>query len=224
MNATITATCTIRNGMIWVNGQLYHETDLAQPGPALFAERAYRTLSLAYPKFFKMDPLSKLGWLAAELMTQPAPEGVRPDQRGVVLYSRTGSLLADWSHQQILHDNRPVSPAIFVYTLPNIVVGELCIRHQLMGENGVFLTPAWQPHHAALMVNSLLTSGDCRQCLTGWIEVNADQYEVFLCQVNAQPNDTAGMPFSDVSLQILYQNPAAYSAWQPWFSQEATLA
>ena len=31
------------------------------------------------------------------------------------------------------------SPALFVYTLPNIVIGEICIRHHFKGENAFFV-------------------------------------------------------------------------------------
>ena len=204
MNPHIIATCTIQPGMIWANGSRRYTTELPATDVGTFAEQAYRALGISYAKFFKMDPMGKLGILAAEQLAGPAHHA--PANRHILLFGQTGSLLADWSHQQTMLDGRSVSPAVFVYTLPNIVVGELCIRHQFMGENGMFLTPAWQPHTALAMVNSLLEDDPDGLCLTGWIDVHGEGYEVFLCLVDSQPS-VPGLPFNEATLQQLYSNP-----------------
>ncbi len=208
MNTCITATCIIRPGTIWVNGTPHYKYNLPECTDAVaFAEHAYRSLGLTYPKFFKMDPVSKLGLLAADRLLS-TPPSVAPPQRHLLLFGNTGSLMADWNHQRALNEGRTVSPAVFVYTLPNIVVGELCIRHQFMGENGIFLTPAWQPQTALMMVNSLLTDDPAGQCVTGWIDVHFGGYEVFFCRVERQMGQAA-LPFDLLTLWRLYADPAA---------------
>jgi hypothetical protein len=179
-----------------------------------------------YPKFFKMDPVSKLGTLATDALLA-TPPSVAPPHRHLLLFGQTGSLMADWSHQRTLNEARPVSPAVFVYTLPNIVVGELCIRHQFMGENGMFLTPAWQPQTALAMVESLLADDPAGQCLTGWIDVHFEGYEVFICLVENRA-DSQGLPFSVPTLRQLYADPNSAQSWasyretKSWYNKVAS--
>ena len=59
----------------------------------------------------------------------------------IVFSNNASSLESDRKHQNSINDkeNYYPSPAIFVYTLPNIGIGEISIRHQLKSENGFFV-------------------------------------------------------------------------------------
>ena len=106
-------------------------------GSALLTE-LYRNNIGDYPKFFKMDTLSKLGFIASELLLNT--EGNRSfeprEDRAVILFNRNASLQADTHYQSTIQDaeNFFPSPAAFVYTLPNIVTGEIAIRNKYFGE------------------------------------------------------------------------------------------
>ena len=106
-------------------------------GSALLTE-LYRNHIGDYPKFFKMDTLSKLGFIASELLLNA--EGNRSfeprEDRAVILFNRNASLQADNAYQKTIQDldNFFPSPAAFVYTLPNIVTGEIAIRNKYFGE------------------------------------------------------------------------------------------
>ena len=64
----ITASCIINNNIVYKNGlPVFAERELELP-ELLVA--VYRHLELQYPKFHKMDNLSKLGWLANEILLQ----------------------------------------------------------------------------------------------------------------------------------------------------------
>jgi len=109
---------------VMVNGKpLEHK----EKGAALLTE-LYRNHIGDYPKFFKMDSLSKLGFMASELLLQ-AEGGQRfepREDRAVIFFNKSASLQADTAYQATIQDaeNFFPSPAAFVYTLPNIVTGK----------------------------------------------------------------------------------------------------
>ena len=113
-----------------------------EKGSALLTE-LYRNHIGDYPKFFKMDTLSKLGFIASELLLNA--EGNRcfepREDRAVILFNRNSSLQADTAYQATIQDpdNFFPSPAAFVYTLPNIVTGEIAIRNKYFGETSFFV-------------------------------------------------------------------------------------
>src|ERR1700722_3309166 len=124
----ITASCVIRENRIYLNGRLLWESP--PPGPADFLLSVYQHFGFQYPKFYKMDQLSKLGWLAAELLLSDGFDKAdyRPEDIAIVLSNANASLDTDYKYFATV--SGIPSPALFVYTLPNIVIGEICIRHK----------------------------------------------------------------------------------------------
>lgn len=113
----------------------------AATGASLLTE-VYRSELNDYPKFFKMDELSRLGFLASELLLQA--DGSRhsdSEDRAVILFNRSGSLCNDRKYQSTIQqaDDFFPSPSLFVYTLPNIVTGEIAIRNQYYGETSFYV-------------------------------------------------------------------------------------
>lgn len=89
-----------------------------------------------YPKFFKMDPLSRLGFIGTELLLKQT--GVSLSENSHVIFAnRSASIANDRLYEATIADPEQYfpSPAVFVYTLPNIVTGEIAIRHHLHGES-----------------------------------------------------------------------------------------
>ncbi len=78
------------------------------------------------PRFGRMDPLCKLGLAAVELM---GVEFSEKETTGVCLGTPDGS----WSVDEAFW--KEPSPALFTYTLPSTLVGEICIRYGLKGPN-----------------------------------------------------------------------------------------
>ena len=64
-----------------------------------------------------------------------------PLEMGMLLANAASSLHTDIRHQQLIdrEGDQAASPAVFVYTLPNVVSGEICIRHKIQGETNLFL-------------------------------------------------------------------------------------
>jgi hypothetical protein len=175
----ITQYCIIRNRTITSNGKKIYSSE----GGSLndFLDNAYAHLKIDYPKFYKMDNLCKLGFLAAEIILQERKKDSDfvTDAMTLVLSNANSSLDTD---QRYLESAKTVaSPALFVYTLPNIVAGEICIRHRIKGENIFFVAPSFDPALLANYVSiTLRPSLMPNTCLAGWIDVLGEQHDVFL--------------------------------------------
>ncbi len=134
--------CRITDDLCSSNGQKIHNTQ------KLPAQQWFRFLfdhlELEYPKFHKMDGLSKLGFLGVEFLKTVESLPTETDEIAVVFVNKHSSLDADLSHQEQI-EKGSASPAIFVYTLPNIVLGEIAIRNKWYGEQQFFIKNEW-PH------------------------------------------------------------------------------
>ncbi len=168
--------CHIQNGAIWRNGEsLYSngETDFKT-----FIKAAYKTLDLDYSKFFKMDHLSKLAFIASDLLLSSDTE----KNTALVLSNRAASLDTDRKHQKSIENENGYypSPAVFVYTLPNICLGEISIKHQLFSENAFFVFEQFQAAYLHDYASSLLDMGRAEKVLCGWVDMDDEKYDAFL--------------------------------------------
>src|SRR5580658_6447523 len=99
----ITASCVIRNHRIYLDGGVvWEQPPLAGPSGSLadFLLACYQHFGFQYPKFYKMDQLSKLGWLAAELLLSDGFDATvyRPEDIAVVLSNANSSLDTDYRY------------------------------------------------------------------------------------------------------------------------------
>jgi len=168
-----------------------------------FLDVAFDALVSGYPKFHKMDHLSKLGFLAAEVLLKDIPlrERYRPEQVAVVLSNAHSSLDTDVRYFE--STKTAASPALFVYTLPNIVAGEICIRHGIKGETSFFIFPAFDAVWMADYVNLVMAREKTQACLAGWVDVMGDHHNVFLYLAEKQRNSNA-LEHTAEHLQKLY--------------------
>lgn len=142
----------------------------------LFAKEAYTTLAPAYSKFFKMDELSKLAFLSTEaLLSDNALDSIETrEDIAVIIGNRHSSIASDQKHYDLYkdRDNYFPSPAVFVYTLPNIMLGEICIRHNINGENSCFLLDQFDANFLFQYVAELFNNQNYQASLTGWVDYN----------------------------------------------------
>lgn len=145
---------------------------------AEFAKEIYQFLKLDYPKFHKMDALSKLAFLAAEIVLQTKNH----KNTALLFANRSSSLDTDFKYQQSINDteNYYPSPAVFVYTLPNICVGEISIRHQLQTENAFFVLNAYDEDFLQKYASQIISSGKADSVLVGWVELYQESYQAFV--------------------------------------------
>jgi len=197
----ISAYCSIQHHRISRNDAVVLERPAASL-ESFFAD-AYEHLQINYPKFYKMDNLSKAGVLATEVLLKgrSLKEEYSPSKIAVILSNASASLDTDLKYEA--STNKIASPALFVYTLPNIVMGEICIRQRWKGENGFFIFDKFDPFFMASYVDDVLKAG-ADACLAGWVEILGEQHDVFLYLVeNKSSNDT--LPHSAAQLTELYQ-------------------
>jgi hypothetical protein len=141
---------------------------------------AYQHFELNYPKFYKMDNLSKLGWLAAEILLKDnfGKNNYEPESIGVVLANANSSLDDDIKYWDSIREM--ASPSLFVYTLPNIVIGEICIRNHFKGEQAFYIQPEFDAAFMLQQVNYLLNKQILQACICGWVEVFKQDYKAVL--------------------------------------------
>ena len=171
---------------VWQNGQ----QQVTKACGAALLTALYRERVSDYPKFFKMDELCKLGFVAAELLLQAAGErpadgnGCRADgdDRAVVLFGSSGSTCNDHKYQQTIRpgDYFP-SPALFVYTLPNIVTGEIAIRNRYHGETAFYVLAERDDRLMDDVFQTVFADGVTTSIIGGWVDyTDADHFEADL--------------------------------------------
>ncbi len=192
----------IKKGRVLLNGKLVHES--AQDNFEDFMDDVYRRNNLAYPKFHKMDHLSKLGFITSEylLKDQKLTDKYASDKVGIVLANKSSSLDTDLKYSAMLK-NGIASPAVFVYTLPNILIGEICIRNKIKGESIFFISDSYKINDQVDYIKLLFRIGVIESCIAGWVEFIRDRYESFLYLVT-NDDDYKGVEFSKESVTKLF--------------------
>ena len=141
-------------------------------GKALLTE-LYRTYVGDYPKFYKMDGLSKLGFLASELLMKCEQDELptENEQRAIILFNHSASIDTDLHYlASIQHEDYYPSPSLFVYTLPNIVTGEIAIRHHLHGETSFYSLASRNEQLMTQIQQATLSDQATTSMITGWID------------------------------------------------------
>lgn len=176
--------CTIQNNQILLNGEVVFSTE--QNPFSDFSKKAYQHLEMNYPKFFKMDNLSKLAFLGSELLLKTGSNSAIENNTALVFANKSSSLDTDIKFQNSISDpeNYYPSPAVFVYTLPNICLGEISIKHQLKSENSFFIFADYNPEFMEKYSNILLETQKADKVLCGWVEYYNEDYKAFLYLVD----------------------------------------
>jgi hypothetical protein len=212
----ITASCVVEKGAVYRNGAPIFAAGVLAPAasglaaPADFLSAVYRHFDLQYPKFYKMDPLSRLGWITTELLLGPGWDTTiyRPEDIAIVLSNAHSSLDTDYRYNDTIRDIP--SPSVFVYTLPNIMIGEISIRHGIKGESAFFLSSSFDPLLLAGYTSLLLQQGNAGAAIVGWVDLLGDDYKaaLFLIEKMEGPDTPE---FSPETMHAIFQNPS-----KPW--------
>lgn len=167
---------TIEHSKITVDGNIIFENQSETFQE--FAKEAYKSLDLSYPKFHKMDNLSKLAFLSAETILKDEDHS----RTAIVFANRSSSLDTDFKYQESINDqdNFYPSPAVFVYTLPNICVGEISIKHKMQTENAFFVLDDFDEKFLNDYSEQILLSGKADKVLCGWVELYQENYKAFV--------------------------------------------
>lgn len=150
----------------------------------------YRNRIGSYPKFFKMDALCKLGFVSSELLLDGEERFVGREDRAVILFNRSSSLCNDRHYQEtIKEDNFYPSPSIFVYTLSNIVTGEIAIRNKYYGESSSYVLNGFDASMICNVVGDAFQDEITTSALCGWVECNDENNFESLLFVVAKEGD-----------------------------------
>ena len=191
----INASCVISNHLVFKNEKIVFEnkhTDLHS-----FLLSAYNYFGLGYPKFYKMDKLSKLGWLASEILLKDSfsAEKYHPDETGLVLSNANSSLDTDLKYFETVKDIP--SPSVFVYTLPNIMIGEICIRNNFKGENAFFVFDKFDADFMEQYVDNLVNNNIVQACIFGWVDLLEEDYKAVLFLVEKEKGEQSSLLTQD---------------------------
>ncbi len=172
--------CTIQHNQIVLNGESIFKTETTDFND--FSKKAYQNFEINYPKFFKMDNLSKLAFLGSELLLKTVIDPLIENNIALLFANKSSSLDTDVKYQESISDPESYfpSPAVFVYTLPNICLGEISIKHQLKSENSFFIFDAFNSEFMMNYANILLNTKKADKVLCGWVEYFNEEYKAFL--------------------------------------------
>jgi hypothetical protein len=185
----ITSYCLFKPGKVLVNGeQLYTGKE---NGETDFIKSVYKDAGIGYPKFYKMDRLCRLAFVASELLldVNRLTEKYNGDVIGITIANSASSLEIDTEHQNTISDKDSFfpSPAVFVYTLPNILIGEIAIRNSIKGENSLFIFEHFNSQFMSGYNDALIKNGKTEACISGYVDVYENSCEAFLYTVEKTP-------------------------------------
>jgi hypothetical protein len=182
MELLITRHIKVQDRRVWLNGIVDHISEAESVDKSL--RSVFRHYDIDYPKFFKMDNLCKLAFLSAEILFQGTDifQKYPGEDVAIVLENASSSLEYDLKHVESIRDRNKYfpSPSVFVYTIPNIMVAEIAIRHKVKGENAVFILEQFDPGLIDHYVSQLFRNQQVSCCLSGWVECYGDHYQSFL--------------------------------------------
>lgn len=187
-----------------INKYSVSRNNIAAPVPndhaPLTPEALYTQLQCNYPKFFKMDKLCKWAVIAAEYLFSdaPFPEGISKSKTGLVVATQHGCIDVDKRYQDSI---AVPSPALFVYTLPNIMLGEVCIRHGFKGEQLCMVSEYFDAQELYFAAQQQLMQQGMDACLCGWVDATGEAYDVHLFWILKKGE---GISFSAAAMQELY--------------------
>lgn len=203
----ITSYTHIKHNQISVNGAIVFQSENKKTLVEFLAE-AYKSIGISYPKFHKMDEQCKLGMLATEFALQQSNflKNNTLDKIAIVLSNAASSIETDRHHQSSIADKTTYfpSPAVFVYTLPNIVIGEIAIKYKITGENAFFVS---EKMDADLLVNysEILLNGNMDAVISGWVEVDGDSFETFIFLTEKEKNINKNTNFKTLNRTTINQ-------------------
>lgn len=159
-----------------LDGKVIVEIDSKMPiGNTL--KHLYLSIGMDYRKFFKMDLYAKTAIVLDHILPKPGLSADSESHTAVYISNHSGCNHTDRQFFSGAGDeNFSPSPAIFVYTLPNIMIGEICIKNKIRGENVYFTMNSFDEAKLLEMVETLSHGNSISHCLAGWIEPPTDPF------------------------------------------------
>lgn len=142
------------------------------------------------PKYYKMDPLCRLGYIATELLliAENSPSDMPRNDRAVIFFNSSSSIMADRAYEKSIEDkdNYFPSPSAFVYTLPNIVAGEIAVHNHYQGETSFYILNQRNDDIIEQVVEASFNDKDTKSMISGWLDYQDDTHfeaDLFITEV-----------------------------------------
>lgn len=185
-----------QNSCIKRDGQLWYQTETTDPQQ--IPVQVYEQAGLSYAKFFKMDLLSKVAFLASEMVL---PQTIAENKDHIAAIISTGSGCLDVDKKFEESRQNLASPALFVYTLPNIMLGEICIRNGFKGEQMCSIAEQADAGWFDFYLSDLLQNRGTEACLCGHVEATGEGIHATLLWVSKTPS---ALPCHKTSLEQIF--------------------
>jgi hypothetical protein len=180
------------------NGTLLYRAD--ERDPQEIAINIYKQTGINYPKFFKMDLLSRVAFLASEMII---PKEIQEDKDHIAAVISTTSGCLDVDKKFDESRQTLASPALFVYTLPNIMLGEICIRNGFKGEQMCTIAEDANAEWFDFYVGDLLQNRGTEACLCGYVEATEHKLSATLLWISKIPS---ALPLSASNLKQIFNS------------------
>ncbi len=199
----ITRYCSTSRGQAYINGKPC--LDKPEQGLDSLLQHLVAKYNVFHPRFGKMDRLCQLGFTVSEILIQgiELERKYGPYNIGIILNNSSSSLDTDIRYNDTVE--KIPSPALFIYTLPNILIAEICIRNNFKGEHHFFISKEHDKRLLCSYITDMFAAKRFRACIGGRIEVLKENYcaDLFLVEETV----SAGCPeFSIENLEKLYKH------------------
>lgn len=180
----------IKNHSVIVDGQIEKSIEDKSMDFKRFAKQIYTEYGIKYSKFHKMDNLCKLGLLCSYILLKDIDlSAYQPDERALILANASASLNTDNKYQKTISEIP--SPSVFVYTLPNIVGGEISIKNDFKGESMFLVSQAFDTDFFFNYSRYLIEKCKHKVVVMGWVEMDMNEnYKAFLYLIEDSEDDT----------------------------------
>ncbi len=173
----IKVACHISSKGITVNSK---KTLLIPSSEIEWKKYIYQSLSIEYSKFHKMDALAKMAICGLKVIEKEYDlNHFKDEEIALIFANKSSSYYSDNKHFTNYTKLNTLSPSDFVYTLPNILTGEIAILKKWYGENVFFIQEEFDLEFFKEQINFYFYKG-AKACLCGWIESNNELEEAIL--------------------------------------------
>jgi len=155
-------------------------------------KEGYKFARLDYPRFYKMDELSQMTILAAEqLKTTGCWKHLSDSGVDLLFANAHASNQTDSKFIESYEKKGNPSPSLFVYTLPNVAMGELARYYKWHGEQAFFIAPEFGTKNPFAERLYQLAQKNKKEILCMWVDTTASlKSHCFAFLVDLNGNET----------------------------------
>lgn len=163
--------CSLSNAEIFDGAELIFSSRDKDLKPLL--KEFYKSEKIEYPKFYKMDAQCKLAFIASEVLFRNIDREQYQNEEIAMVFANSESTLAtDMSYWKSTESI--ASPALFVYTLPNILMGEIAIKNKIKGENYFFISENFDAQLLHQQTEIIFQNTETKLVVVGWVNYESE--------------------------------------------------